>query len=366
VKRLPLLAEAILIPLAWLYSSATRFRNLLFDDQIRQSKKISKPVISIGNLTAGGTGKTPITAFLIENLSVRLMAGRKTIGIVSRGYGGRERGPVTVAQDGSSDSASRFGDEPTWLAQQFPQTPVVVGRDRVAACNALLRDHQVALIIADDAFQHRRLRRDLDIVLLDATEPRWHYSSLPLGRLRENFTSLERAQVIFLTKVNLAEATQVAWLRERCRQLSGQHFIAEFESRILALMPLLGAVRDQDGIVPASLRNQKVMLVSAIGRPTAFRDLFEQEAAMTCVDHLVFADHHAFNQTDCQRMAERARALTIDVIVITEKDAIKLKDQWTKFIAHSSPALKIWVTRLEMRPKEDLAKFYEVVARFLI
>lgn len=364
MKRLPPLAEAVLLPLAWLYSLAIQIRNLFFDLQFCKSTKVVKPVISIGNLTAGGTGKTPITAFLIEHLIERL-GTRRRIGIVSRGYGGRERGPVTVAKDGSSDSTSRFGDEPTWLSMRFPQVPVVVGRDRVAASEALLQEHNVDLIIADDAFQHRRLKRDLDIVLLDATEPRWHYRSLPLGRMREKFRSLKRAQVIFVTKVNLAETSQLAWLRKRCQELGGKHFIVEFDSRILALTPLLGATNDEGLIVPATLAKQKVLLVSAIGRPLAFRRLFEREAGMTCIDHLVFADHHAFNQADCLRINERARALSVDLIVVTEKDAIKLKDQWSAFKGPSSPNLKILVTRLQMCPKGDLTKFYEIVDRLL-
>lgn len=345
--------EALLKPAATLYEFLANARNAAFERGWHPVIDSGVPVVSIGNLTAGGTGKTPVTALLTSAFRER----GKSVGIVSRGYGGSEKGPARVPAKGDTETARRFGDEPTWLAARFPDVPVIVAADRVAAVKALAREHEVDVVIADDAFQHRRLARRFDIVILDALEPDWHYRPLPLGRLRESFSSLRRAHAVFITKANLATVEE----RERLRQhiddvLAGatqRPPIYEIE------LSLSGFERLDEGrgeLIPCrSLQGKKVVLASGIGRPESFERLVVREANVIVVEHLVFADHHQYSKADLARIAARVRESSADAVVVTEKDAVKMTG-W-------SPDFSCLVTKLEARG--SLEGFYEELDRRL-
>lgn len=358
VNRPSLALEAVLWPPSALYSTVASLRNRAFDFRWRETVQVGAKVISIGNVTAGGTGKTPVTAWLVERLQER---GRN-VGIVSRGYGGVEKGPAPVPTDGSLESAVRFGDEPSWLAVRFPEVPVVICGDRVKAARELLSRADVDVILADDAFQHRHLGRALDIVVLDATEPEWHYRPLPLGRLRESFSALTRARVLFITKVNLASAEKLRWLRSRIAdELKGHGeppLVIEFESRIEWLAPLGAKPRDPGIVKTADLSGEKIILASAIGRPQAFESLLTREAKVQVVAHEIFPDHHAFTRADLRRIENRAAESGAARILVTEKDATKLQG-W-------EPRVSCLVARLEMKPRDDLKALYEEIDRVLL
>lgn len=345
-------AESVLLPFAGLYKGIVEGRNFAFDRNFLKKQKVDCPVVSIGNITSGGTGKTPLTAYLIEGLLKR----GKRVGLVSRGYGGEEKGPAQVPNDGTSQTARRFGDETSWLAKRFPDVPVVVCPKRVSAAEHLLSINKVDLILADDAFQHRWLHRDLDVVILDPTEPAWHYRPLPLGREREGFEALRRSQAIFLTKTNLAEEARVNWLRKRVAEvLNGSDAhpqIFEIESR-LSGFSALGS--DDDWRASASFQGEKVLLASGIGRPHTFAKIVRQDARAEILEHLVFRDHHTYTTANLEDIEIRAVRLGASAILVTEKDAIKMTN-WR-------PRVPCFASRLELRPRTDLGSFYETIDR---
>lgn len=343
--------ESIALPLAGLYGSVMSARNLAFDRGLFKTKSVSCPVISIGNLTAGGTGKTPLTALLIEGFLKRGLR----VGLVSRGYGGTEKGPARVPQDGSASTARRYGDETAWFAHRFPTVPVVICGKRVAAAQHLLTEEKVDLILADDAFQHRWLRRDFDIVVLDPTEPAWHYRPLPLGREREGFDSLTRAQAIFVTKTNLAEEARVNWLGKKIAHAVKRTPVYELESHITSFLPVRTQLAEPRSAL--SFKGERVLLVSGIGRPHTFARLIRNFVRAEVLEHLVFADHHAYTAANLADIESRAVKLGVSAILVTEKDAVKMS-AW-------NPSVPCWASRLETRPKSDLGSFYEAVDRLL-
>lgn len=382
MERPGLATEAFLLwPAALLFSGVARLRGVAYDRSLLPVMKSSVPIVSIGNITAGGTGKTPLVAWLVEQL---LLQG-KTVGVVSRGYGRKSKGCQRVKSDGSRLSALEFGDEPSWLAAKFPNVPVYVSSDRVEAVRRLRSENEIDLVIADDAFQHRRMKRDLDVVILDATEPRWHYRPLPLGRAREGFEALARANRIFLTKTNLVDPAQVDWLRARIEEACGPgvaRTMHEFESRIEGFVRAGAAagagltasasasearLRQSASEVrlcqSASLvrldESKRVLLVSGIGRPKTFERLvIDASPKLEILDHLVYADHHAYSSEDLARIEARAKDLRAEAVLVTEKDSQKLGD-W-------QPAPEVWVSRLVTKPKTGMEEFHEAVDRLVL
>lgn len=341
--------DVLAAPFAPLYAGVMSLRNLAFDTRVLRASGPSVPVVSIGNLSAGGTGKTPIVSFLVSELKKLGL----TCGIVSRGYGGETRDASFVIPDGAPATARKFGDEPTWLAHHHRDVPVFVGADRAAAAEKLESEMKVKVILADDAFQHRYLRRDIDIVLLDASQPRWHYRSLPLGRLREGFASLRRARYVFLTKVNLASSENLQWLRARVAlEKSRSNFdVFEFEW-VIAGFTSLGSEA-----ASSSMKGTRVLLVSGIARGSAFAESVRAAIGSTQIaGHLEFADHHAYEPADFAMIESEAARLGVDAIVVTEKDAVKMNGIW-------SPKIPCLVSRLEARPTGDLRMVYEEIRR---
>lgn len=342
-------SDLLTAPLTPLYVGAMRVRNLGFDFQILPVEGPSAVVVSVGNLSAGGTGKTPIVSYLVRELTARGLP----CGIVSRGYGGETKFPAKVSPDGKAVTARRFGDEPTWLAHHHRDVPVFVGADRVAVAEKLMTESKVKVIVADDAFQHRYLRRDVDIVLLDASQPRWHYRSLPMGRLREGFASLSRARYVFLTKTNLASAENLRWLRHRVAVEKSRAAFDVFEFEwVISGFTALGS-----DAPPSPLSDAKVLLVSGIARGSTFADSARSTLGPARVlGHLEFADHHSYSADDFAMIEREADRLSVDAIVVTEKDAVKMDGLW-------SPKIPCLVSRLQARPTGDLRMVYEEIGR---
>lgn len=326
-----------------------KLRNFAFDQGLLLVRGPNVPVVSVGNLSAGGTGKTPIVSLLVSGLASR---GSK-VGVVSRGYGGETKESTRVPSDGSPSSAARYGDEPTWLANRHPDVPVYVGADRAEAAQKLTEENQVDLVVADDAFQHRYLRREADVVLVDASQPAWHYRSLPFGRLREDFSALRRARYVFLTKTNLASVNELKWLRHRvdAEKSKARFDVYEFEWALAGFVPLASPTS-----TPSLLKQAKVLLVSGIARGNAFKDLVASTIGTApLAGHIEFNDHHRYSQTDLARIESEAERLGVDAIVVTEKDAVKL-GSW-------QPKTACLVSRLTARPTGDFEKVYEEIRR---
>ncbi len=295
-------------PLSILYGWIVRFRNRLYDKGILSACSASVPVICVGNVTVGGTGKTPVTL----ELARRLVARGLRVGIVSRGYGRKTSGICEVKT--GPMAASLYGDEPALLKSAFPDLPVWVGSHRIKTIRAMQVSHEVDIIVCDDAFQHRALARDLDVVLLDAQDGPDQYRGLPLGRAREPLAgALKRAEMIFLTKSNLVDRGELLRNLNWLNQLS-DHSIFLLEYRLETLTTVLGA---QEVAWPA-----KVVLCSAIARPEAFEKMVSEYSQVAGREN--FRDHHSFTKNDVLNVQRKMKSVGAEAVVVTRKDAPKL------------------------------------------
>lgn len=300
-------AQAALGLVALLYGAVVRSRNRYYD-RPAAAKRTGLPVISVGNLTVGGTGKTPVVAWI-----ARFLAGEGLRpAVVSRGYrGSAGRGPLLVSEGhGPLCEAARSGDEAYMLARTLPEARVVVGSDRVAGAEAARRAG-AQVVILDDGYQHRRLARDLDIVLLDAGNPFGTGRLLPAGILREPLAGLRRAGVVLVT-----------------RSRSGERFpsIERTLRRFNPSAPLIPAGHRRVGFVdrlggPVE-RPRRAVAFCGIGRPGPFRaDLLEEGVEL--VDFRVHPDHHPYSETEMREMRELAQRGGA-ALVTTEKDLVRL------------------------------------------
>lgn len=289
-------------PLAPIYGFGAWLRDLSFRAGWRERVGLSVPVLSVGNLTVGGTGKTPMVCWLVaraQRLGLRP-------GVLARGYG---RAPGEPLNDEGRLLQRRF---PGMLQEQDP--------DRVAAGQALVR-RGAQVVIVDDGFQHRRLRRDVDLVCMDAARPAGRGGFLPSGDLRESVRALRRADVVVLTRAGAIDQAaferRVQWVHQRAGR----------PIPVLAADHVLGEVvrRPANRTVPAAdLAGQRVHLLSGIARPEAFAET-AQELGVEIVGHDRFADHHQFSERDLTAVRQRASAANA-VVMTTEKDDARLPE----------------------------------------
>jgi tetraacyldisaccharide 4'-kinase len=298
------LTRSALLPLSLAFEVAVRCRGALHDAGLVAATRLPVRVISVGNVTVGGTGKTPLAAWLAERL---LGAGARPA-ILLRGFGARlGAAPRRVALEGASsgDGERRESDEALLLAARLPAVPVIAGRDRVAA-GRLAIEAGADVLLLDDGFQHRSLVRDLDILLLDPRVRPPRGRLLPAGPLREPWSAAARADLLVVV-----DGPSLAGPRGRP--------VARAERRAVALRDALGARSEP----PDALLGRRVLLLSGIGRPAAFRSLVERLGA-TVVAEALFDDHHRFTPGELNAVSARAQASRAERIVTTEKDALRL------------------------------------------
>jgi len=309
-------ASLALAPLAALYCAGVSLRGGAYRLGVRRAKRVGAPVLSVGNLTVGGTGKTPAALWLAGRLRE---AGFRPA-IVTRGYGGALGGRVLRAmpsgralRDGEG-SLAEVGDEAALLAERFTG-PVVCGVDRVAAAEEAIARYGADVVVLDDGFQHRRLERDLDIVLVDGRAGFGNGALLPAGPLREPASALCRAGAVVVTKGPAAGGLADEIAR---RAPSIPTFVAD-----LVPKSLVGI--DDGALVERPLGEvvgRRVVTVSGIAQPALFYDFLGQLEARA-VEVLEFPDHHAYSTSDWQRICHAAHAA--DLVVCTEKDLVKLR-----------------------------------------
>ena len=282
-----------LLPLVPVYRAVLGVKAWLTERGWLRRRRLGRPVISVGSVSAGGAGKTPVVLLLAELLGEAGFAVR----ILSRGYG---RGATAVERVDAGGDAARFGDEPMLLARRVSETAAVyVGADRYLAGELAERDGAVDVFLLDDGFQHRKLARDLDVVLLTRTEV--EDCLLPAGNLREPLRALRRADVVVL--------------REEDTGLAG--FVAEM---CAGKVPEIWVIRRR--LASASLPARPVVF-SGIARPESFVAMLA-EAGCEAVAEVRFRDHHRYTEADIERLVALARESGTDSFVTTEKDAVKL------------------------------------------
>ena len=298
----PTLLRLGLSCLAVLYGLGTRFRSLAFRLGWLRVEKVSIPVISLGNITTGGTGKTPFAAFVAQwyrQHGVR-------VAFLSRGYG---------ADPGA------VNDEALVLSQLCPDVPHLQNPDRVASARIAIEELESQLLILDDGFQHRRLHRDLDIVLIDATNP-WGYGALlPRGLLREPLGALCRAGLIVITRADDATPEQLDAIRSRLQRIRGTQDCVEVSFPCRRLVNSAGDTTDW-----SSLERRPVAAFCGIGNPSAFRNLLSRQGTyLTDQSFRVFPDHHRYTREDVDQLRAWSDQLGSPIILTTQKDLVKLE-----------------------------------------
>ncbi len=312
----PVWVKPLEIPLA-IASYCYRF-GLYLDQSKKKSRvrSLPRPVLSVGNLTVGGTGKTPVVCFLAE----QAQALGKNVAILSRGYGTQAQEPLMVPSQ--SNHWEQFGDEPTMLASSLPGCQVWVGRDRYAlGIKAIETNNEIDLFLLDDGFQHRQLARDVDLVLLDGGRGLGNHRVLPWGPLREPEAALQRADHLAVVFKSGGQDSSRPSSDSDPNSFEVEigpkswSYLGEGWRRSLAELPL----------------NKPVHLISGIGSPESFEQTV-RSCGMEIQNHTVFPDHHPFKPADIEPLIRESDQEECS-IVTTEKDAIRLRDLpvvWTE------------------------------------
>jgi tetraacyldisaccharide 4'-kinase len=312
---------------AFFYGVVMALRNRLYDKGWLKKHGLCVPVISIGNITAGGTGKTPLVIWLCKLLSERGIE----CAVLTRGYKTRENSRVKT---------QNYVDEPAIISENCPHASVIINRDRVAGAMEATEEHGAEVLIMDDGFQHRRLARDVDIVTIDATLPFGHGRLLPAGLLREPKASLGRAHAAVITRCDQIKDAQLVQLREELGQLNPDMIITA-----AVHTPVCVRVADGEQMKPGELKGKRIFTFCGIGNPEAFLDTVKALGS-NVVGWRAFDDHHRYTALDIADVCEESLYLGAELVLTTQKD-------WTK------------ISPLEPDTKEMLFGYLAIELEFL-
>ncbi|MGO8787818.1 MAG: tetraacyldisaccharide 4'-kinase [Terriglobia bacterium] len=304
----------LLLPLSAAFRVGVVWRQTGYKRGWLKTSRLMRPVVSVGNLTVGGTGKTPLVACIAKIL---LRRGWKP-SILTRGYGRSSKADLLVVAPGATrcTDAKEIGDEPAVLARTLPQVPVIICADRFRGGRAAEEQFQVDAHILDDGFQYLALARDVDVLALDATQTLSNWHLLPAGRQREQLSALRRSQIVVLTRTDSADAES---LRELVLAVHPTAKVFRSRTGLLGWTDVLsGAAISAEGI-----RGQRVAAFCGIGNPRAFfGDLRRWGFGLVAED--AFPDHHVYTGEEVQRLAADARRNGAVALLTTQKDAVKL------------------------------------------
>jgi tetraacyldisaccharide 4'-kinase len=320
------------------YRALLGAREWLYARHVLHSRRLDRPVVAVGNLTVGGTGKTPAVMLAVETLQD---LGHRPA-VLSRGYGRRTDGVLVVADTAAIRlEPEDAGDEPFVLARRLPGVPVVVGANRADAAALAIRRFGVTAIVLDDGFQHRTLAKDLEIVMARADRPWGNGRLLPAGPLREPLSALARADLVIATgAASMEETAEVA------------RAVARHAPGVPVVPAAYGATEcwDAHRMEPVpfeALGRARVLAFAGIAAPAGFASTLAEVGA-SALDVVAFADHHWYSSDEIAALAGRARSLGADALVTTEKD-------WARLLRLRLPAIPVWVVsvRLELRGARD-------------
>ena len=307
------LPPLISVPLSWLYGMVVHIRHKLFDLKILRSEEFDIPVVCIGNLTVGGTGKTPVAELLIERFSEHYR-----VGVLSRGYRRKTKGFVLSTP---TSSARTIGDEPRQMKLKYPSVPVAVCEKRADGIRLLRKAHpEIELIILDDAFQHRYVEPWVNILLMDYNNPVYRDRLLPWGRLRDTRNQIHRANFVLVTKC--PDDLNPLDMRIVINSLGLFPYQSLYFTRMRQgeITPLfadraVGKVREGDPVIA----------MSGIANPVPLLENLRKR--FDVVAELTFDDHHTYRLSDMRRLEALFAAYPDAVVLTTEKDAVKLTNR---------------------------------------
>jgi tetraacyldisaccharide 4'-kinase len=304
-----ILAKILLYPFSILFGLIIILRNLFFDIGFFKTHKVKVPVISVGNLTTGGTGKTPI----VEFFTGYLLRQNKKVAVVSRGYKRSTKGTLVVS-DGKllMQNANECGDEPYQIASKYPDAIVIVDEDKYRSASLAAEKYSCDIILVDDGFQHRKLHRDFDIVVVDVTSPPFEGNLLPAGLRREPFSALKRADAIIYSR----------WNEE-----------IKFDYDVFASVPLNAKVKFKPSRLISfnagetlqldSVVGKKCTAFCGIGNPDSFKRIL-QAMGLEIITNKVFPDHYLYKSKDINIIKREYSKNKSDLVITSEKDSMRL------------------------------------------
>lgn len=301
--------KMVLSLLSQIYGGIVTAKEFLYETGTFDAIQLDKPVLSVGNLTVGGSGKTPMVLWLLQQCEIRKIRA----GVIARGYKRTGQG-IQKVNPILNGAGSLFGDEPVEIARKFSHVPVYVGTPKWRVAQEICKKEDLDLVIVDDGFQHVALVRDFDVVLVDLSRPVEFYELLPAGRAREPISGLERAECVIGTRAQIAE--------KKTQELFRKYEMVLSETR---------------SVLDASVNaGAKLLAVVGLGNPQALRQEWESLTDYIWLDFMIFPDHHSYSRADVTAILEQFRRLDASAIAVTEKDYVKLSE-----FAEVTPYLKI-------------------------
>lgn len=331
---------------SWAYGLGVVGRLGLYRFGLLRQRRLAAPVISIGNITAGGTGKTPFVMLLAREIRNRGIRSA----VVLRGYGGKKEGETVVVSDRETVRMSypEVGDEALLLARELPGVPIVMSANRVRGCEVAIRDFGAQVTLLDDGFQHLRVGRDLNILLLDRENPFGYGYLLPRGLLREPLGAMRRADLLVMTGVGGPEkARDVPPPLRSERGVPLLH--AVFVPTVLTNVKTGGVVPERD------LHGQAAVAFSGIANPQVFERTLESLGVLLKY-HVVFPDHHPYDSSDLSGVARRMEEVGATIAVTTEKDAVRLEKLLLPF-----PVITVGIRLSLVAGQEELKRSLDAI-----
>ncbi|MDP7555855.1 MAG: tetraacyldisaccharide 4'-kinase [Nitrospinota bacterium] len=301
------LIKSTLSAFTYPYSAVLNTREFLYKNSVFKSTRLPVKVISIGNITTGGTGKTP----LVEFIARYLLEKNKKVAILSRGYGGNN--PLQKNND-------NVNDECLILKENLREVPVLAGKDRVSNGKKAIREFGVDCLLLDDGFQHFKLKRDLDIVVIDSLNPFGGENLIPRGSLREPLKNLGRAGLFIISHCNQSKKQIIKSIYTKLNYVNNDAPVCESIHRPMHIE----SMTDGSILGPEWLMGKRIYGLSAIGNPESFTYTLKGLGA-DLIKHRKFHDHHNYNREEMGYIVSEARSLDADAIVVTQKDIVKIR-----------------------------------------
>ena len=305
-----------LLVISWFYRTIIEIRNLLYDVGFYKSVNFETPIISVGNISIGGTGKTPMVIYLSKLLKKHGI----NVGIISRGYGRKSNGIIIVHNEKKLLVDAKIGgDEPYLIGQELKNTPIIVSNNRKKGIDTLLNQFKVDVILLDDGFQHRKVNRDIDIVLISAEDSEESYKSLPLGKLREPLRSLKRAHYIIYTKTNNYNNPKI---HSSIKQLLNSEPINSIVN------PSLFKIKNRK-YHKTFIPKENLYVFCGIADPYSFLQTIKN-LDIKIQNKSFFKDHQTYDKKTLDYLYNQITNNKCDSVLTTEKDIVKIPDHFIK------------------------------------